>query len=460
MTAVKPFYARELSEYPVGARRLRLVAVAVLAGLIANFEAEMAPVLPLMLEDLDMSLSTYGLIAAISLIAGAMSAGIGGRLSDTWGRVTVLVPALLFTSFCVYAMVFVQTPRDLLIVRCALSFIEGAAITTTAGLVRDFTPRVGRATAFGFWTWGPVGANFLAAAIAGWTLPIFGSWQSQFVIIGSVALVASLAIAWSIADISPNLRAQVIASVEQIKGHEGEGQVQDWGRARELLRHPHIWAHLVGVTLWLVLYYTFNLYGPTLIQQSFGVTTAQAATVMAYFWVLNLGMLILVGWLSDRFQVRKPVSLVGAVLTTACSVYFIGLMGGNPGIGLLSVAGALLGAFMAIAFVPWMANFSEDAEDVKAILQGTAWGAWGMSVRVMIIVVLLTAPLTVEAAGSWVTWMIIATVCEALFIPAVFLFKGRWRPARRAAGPTALADQPTRRAHDVARGGDTGNRAG
>lgn len=437
---MKPFYVRELTEYPTGGRRVKLVAVAVLACLIASYEAEIAPVLPLLLEDLDMSLTTYGLVAGLSLIAGAISAAIGGRLSDKWGRVTLLVPTLLLTSFCVYAMVLVQSATDLLVVRALLSFIEGAAATTTAGLVRDFAPRVGRAMAFGFWTWGPVGANFLGAAIAGWTLPIFGTWQSQFVIIGTVALLASLFIAANIADISPNLRAQVIASVDQIKQHEGDGKVQDWGRVRELLRHPHIWAHLIGITLWLVLYYTFALYGPTMIQQSFGVTTAQAATVMAYFWVLNLAMLILVGWLSDRLQVRKPVSLAGAVLTTACSVYFIGLMGSGPGMMMLSATGALLGAFMGIAFVPWMANFSEDAEDVKAILQGAAWGAWGMSIRVMILGVLLICPLVVEAAGSWTTWMIIATGCEVLFIPAVFLFKGPWRSARPITPAPAPAD--------------------
>ena len=80
---------------------------------------------------------------------------------------------------------------QLLVVRSLLLFVEGAAVTTTAGLVRDFSPRLGRATAFGFWTWGPVGANFLAAGIAGATLPIFTTWRSQFVIIGSIALLVS-----------------------------------------------------------------------------------------------------------------------------------------------------------------------------------------------------------------------------------------------------------------------------
>src|SRR6185295_16752538 len=100
--------------------------------------------------------------------AGAISAGIGGRMADRWGRTLLLVPTLFATAVCDFATAFITSPTQLLIVRSLLLFIEGAAVTTTAGLVRDFSPRLGRATAFAFWTWGPVGANFLAAGIAGW----------------------------------------------------------------------------------------------------------------------------------------------------------------------------------------------------------------------------------------------------------------------------------------------------
>ncbi|MFD0471363.1 hypothetical protein ACFQ0B_25890 [Nonomuraea thailandensis] len=86
-----------------------------------------------------------------------------------------------------------------------LAFVDGVAMASTAPLIRDFSPRLGRAQAFGFWTWGPVGANFLAAAVAGWTLPIFNdSWRSQFVIMGCFSLVISAVIAFNIADLSPS----------------------------------------------------------------------------------------------------------------------------------------------------------------------------------------------------------------------------------------------------------------
>jgi len=52
-------YVRELDEYPQGLRRLRLLATAVLAILIGSYEAQIAPVVPLLLKDLHISLTTY-----------------------------------------------------------------------------------------------------------------------------------------------------------------------------------------------------------------------------------------------------------------------------------------------------------------------------------------------------------------------------------------------------------------
>jgi len=164
---MKVSYVRYLDSYPTGRKRAFLLTMAVLASLITSYEAAIAPVVPLLLEDLQMTLPTYGAISAAAAVAGALSGIIAGRLTDKVGRVKLLVPAMLVTALLCFAMTLVTTPGELLTVRCVLSFVDGIAIACTAPLVRDFSPRMGRATAFGFWTWGPVGANFLSAAIAG-----------------------------------------------------------------------------------------------------------------------------------------------------------------------------------------------------------------------------------------------------------------------------------------------------
>jgi MFS family permease len=149
-------------------------------------------------------------VSAVAAVSGAIAAALGGRLTDHLGRVRLLVPLMLLTALCCFAMTLVHSARDLLIARVVLTFVDGMAMASTAPLVRDFSPRLGRAQAFGFWTWGPVGASLIASGLAAWTLPIFhDAWRSQFVIMGGVSLVMSVVIATNVADLSPQLRARI-----------------------------------------------------------------------------------------------------------------------------------------------------------------------------------------------------------------------------------------------------------
>ncbi|MFI6814827.1 MFS transporter [Nonomuraea sp. NPDC050328] len=431
----RPFYVRELTVYPVGARRVRLLAVAVLASLVANFETTLGTILPLLMSDLKMSLSTYGLIAAASVLVAGISAGFGGILSDRWGRVTILVPTLTVTAACNFLLAMVETTGQLFAVRCLMLFIEGAGITITASLVRDFSPRMGRAQSFGFWTWGPVGAGFLASGLAGLTLPMFGyAWQSQAIIMGVVSLILCAIIIWQIAEPCAALRAQVLTAESAVSAEEKV----DPGKVRELLRHPHLWAHVFGNTGWQVLYWTFAIFGPTILFGAFGLDTATANGVVALGLVLNAVVVIGVGRLSDRQQVRKPYILGGTVLTIATLAYFISLVGERPGAAHIAVVYALLFVFLGVAYVPWMAAFSEDAEDVDSRLQGAALGLWGMVVRIMVVVLLVTATAVAEGSG-WGTWLLIALAGQVLFLASLPFFRGSWRTARIPAPAPAPA---------------------
>jgi OPA family glycerol-3-phosphate transporter-like MFS transporter len=431
------FRVRELDEYPAGARRMRILAMAVLAILIGSYEGVIAPVVPLLLADLHMTLATYGLVSATAVLAGAAAAVVGGRLTDSLGRARLLVPLMCCTGLCCFLMVLVHSPTQLLLARILLAVVDGAAMASTAPLVRDFSPRTGRAQGFGFWTWGPVGANFLAAAIAGATLPLFhDSWRSQFVIMGVFSLVATVVIAFNIADLSPELRARIRQSEHRTL--TPAGRQEHAPQLRELLRHGHIWAHVVGIALWLVIYLTLSLLGQTMMAEGFHLSVATASNVMAAFWTLDLVVLVLVGRLSDRLQLRKPLCVVGTVLGLAVTGYLIWLLHHPAGVTHLQlmVTGALLGGVLALAYSPWMANYSEDAEDIDPRLQGSAWGLFGGLSKGMAVVVLFVVPRAVSVVG-WDGWMIIGALCLAAFVPAVFVFRGPWRANRGRATVTA-----------------------
>ncbi len=419
-------YVRQLDEYPEGLRRLWILAMVVLAVLVGSYEAQIAPVVPLLLTDLRIDLTTYGSVSAVATVSGAVAAGLGGRLTDHVGRVRLLVPLMLLTALCCFGMTMVHSARDLLIARVVLAFVDGMALASTAPLIRDFSPRLGRAQAFGFWTWGPVGASVLAAGLAAWTLPIFhNSWRSQFVIMGVVSLVLSLVIAANIAELSPQLRARIRQTERSVAA--GTTDALRPARGRDLFAHPRLWAHSLGISAWLVLYLTLAMYGPTMLVGSFAVSTARASVIMAVFWMVCLVVLVVVGRISDRLQLRKPFALAGTLAAALVLGYLLVLTGRETvSAGHLMGTGALLGAALAVSYGPWMANFSEDAEDADPRLQGTAWGIFGLLSRTVAVVVLLAVPRTVAVAG-WRAWLAIALVCLLLFVPAVFLFGGAWR---------------------------------
>ncbi len=253
---------------------------------------------------------------------------------------------------------------------------------------------------------------------------------------GCFSLVISAVIAFNIADLSPELRARIQHT------ERAASDVVDLGRPprmRTLFARRNIWAHVVGISLWLVLYITLSLFGQTMLVGALGISSAEASTIMAAFWSLNLITLIVTGRLSDRTQLRKPFSLggtVAAVLVTA----FLAVSLGREGVstGTLMVAGALLGGSLGVAYAPWMANYSEDAEDADPRLQGTAWGLFGFLSKSIAVIGLLVIPHVVEAT-SWQTWLFVALGCLVLFIPAIMLFNGPWRRRPAPAAPAPVS---------------------
>jgi uncharacterized sodium:solute symporter family permease YidK len=45
----------------------------------------------------------------------------------------------------------------------------------------------------------------------------------------------------------------------------------------------------------------------------------------------------------------------------------------------------------------------------------------------MIVLIVVVSPQIVAATQGWTSWLIIAAVFEAAYIPVVFAFKGPWR---------------------------------
>ena len=184
----------------------------------------------------------------------------------------------------------------------AVSFVEGIALVATPALIRDFSPQVGRATAMGFWTIGPVLGSLTVSAIITLTLPIYQTWQSEFYICGAVSLVLFVLAFLFLRELAPALRDQLMVSERdrvlielKAKGLDIEAALRNpW---RQML-HLDVIASALGVSVLLVFYYTAVAFGVIYSVTMFQFSVEQANALGNWSWATNAVALIVAGLLS------------------------------------------------------------------------------------------------------------------------------------------------------------------
>ncbi|MGO9452529.1 MAG: MFS transporter [Candidatus Binataceae bacterium] len=413
---------RTLTQYPLGPHRWALLLMTVLAIILASYEFQLAPVLSLLLPYLHLSKIGYGYFVSFTVLISAISAFFGGPLADRYGRVVIIDSCLAVVTLLVFANLLVVGIKSFIVVRTTMGIVAGLMAGAGAALVRDMSPRLSRALAFGLLTIGPVGSNYLANFIAGVTLPIYHTWQSQMWIMGFLGIAMYVPIILFLKDLSPELRVRIyqseVAAVEA-EGHRLPSASELPSNAREafatLLKHFEPWLMVLPFTVSLSLYIAIQAFGPLMFTESFHYTPADAAAMCAYFWLGNMGALIVTGLISDRLQLRKPIAILGAILTSALLVWWIPTFGEALPRHMMTIVATVLGCCLAIGSVPWAAQYSEALEEISPALQATGWAFYGLITRGW---VAISAPLmlTIAVRYGWASWM--------KFALAAFIFFG------------------------------------
>ncbi len=422
------FNHRDIHTYPRGWFQIGLLVVVVLANVVASYEGELAPIAPILLPYLKLTTIDYGfIVAGTTAVSGIVAIVVGHRL-DRYGRSLFVSAGTFVTALMVFLMTLVHTSLEFIIVRLIMAITLGVVAPATSGLVRDFTPRVGRALGFGFWTFGPVGANFAAAGIAGATLPIFhDAWQSQFVIMGILCLILSIIVVLFIRDMSPELRAQVVRNRQEVAvaQEKAKATTKTMASPRLVYRAPRIWALAIGITLFLLLYFFATAFGPIYLTSAFKYPPAVAASVSSYFWLANLGALLVVGYISDRLQLRKIISFLGVLCLLVFMYFWIHLIGHAVPPGRMILYTSLQGIFLGMGYGPWMALFSENIEDIHPTLQGTGWAVLTM-VEYVLAGAAGAVTFLVVASSGWAAWLDVCWAGVLVYAVLIFFGRGPW----------------------------------
>jgi MFS family permease len=406
-------WRRQLEAYPDTRPRLLYLAITVLATITLYYELYVVgSVSTLVLADLHMSFTFFVVILAVGNLIGAFGSLFAG-LADRLGRANLVVGGLLVTGVLTAFVLPATTSRwEFGIASFGVGLVEGICLVATPALIRDFSPQVGRATAMGFWTAGPVAGSLIVAIVGSATIPAVvtdpGIWTHQYVICGIAGLVVWLIALVGLRELSPRLRDQLMVTIRDRALIEARAKGLDIEAA---LRHPFrqllkadIVVSAFAVSVMLLIYYTAVGFSLIYLTTVFGFSVKDANGLGNWNWGFNVIAVLLIGVISDRFRVRKPFMVIGGIIAAVMTVVYLEQAGHHPGYYTLAVMLAVLSLGLGIAFTPWMASFTETVEARNPALTATGLAIWGWIQRVVVFASFLIIPAIVSSVTPLVTY--------------------------------------------------------
>jgi MFS family permease len=421
--AVSGLWRRQLDHYPDTRPRVTYLAIVVLAT-IALYYAFYIPgaVSPSIIATFGMTFPTYVYIIVIANAVGAFGSLAAG-LADRWGRANLVAYGLVIVGLLVlFGIPNAGNSFTYGFLFAIIGAVEGIILVATPALVRDYSPQLGRASAMGFWTLGPVLGSLVVAIVSSNTLSHLTAWQDQFIICGIAVLVVGVFAVVGLRELSPQLRDQLMVSIRDRTLVEARARGLD---VRELTRRP--WRQMLrldiigsafAIAVFLLIYYTavgfFTIYFSAI--HNYSLSTANS--IGDWFWGFDAGALIIIGIISDRLRVRKPFMVLGAVGAIVMTIVFLNL-GKGTGYSTFAVVISVNAVFLAIAYAPWMASFTETVEKHNPALTATGLAVWGWIIRAVIAISLLILPVVVGSMTPLVTYGTQVGALSAKYAPEI-----------------------------------------
>ena len=300
-------WRRQLNHYPDTRPRVMYLGITVLATIMLYYELYVGgSVSTFILPNLKMSFTFFVLTLAFGNLIGAFGSLFAG-LTDRLGRANLVVFGLLFTGVFVAFILPAATNKWVFTIEgFVVGVVEGICLVATPALIRDFSPQVGRATAMGFWTSGPVLGSLIVAEVGSFTIPAATTpqsdprfWTTQYHYCGIAGLVVFVvALIW-LRELSPNLRDQLMVTLRDRALIEAKAKGIDIEAA---LRHPFrqllkadVVVSALAVSLMLMIYYTAVGFSVIYLSSVFGLSTKDANGLGNWNWGFNVIAVILIG---------------------------------------------------------------------------------------------------------------------------------------------------------------------
>jgi MFS family permease len=392
------------------------LAITVLATITLYYELYVGgSVSTLILNNLHMSFTFFVETLAFGALIGAIGSLFAG-LTDRLGRANLVVFGLLFTGIFVLFVLPAATDKwTYTIESFVVGFVEGVCLVATPALIRDFSPQVGRATAMGFWTSGPVLGSLIVSVVGTATIPAVINdprfWTHEYRICGIAGLVVFVIALVGLKELSPALRDQLMVSMRDRVLIEARAKGLTEADIAAALRNPFrqllkadIIISSLAVSIMLLFYYTSVAFSVIYLNSVFGLSLKDANGLGNWTWGFNVIAVIAVGIISDRFRVRKPFMVIGGILGAVMVVVYLMQAGHHPGYYTLALILALISFGLGVAYTPWMASFTETVEARNPALTATGLAIWGLIIRIVVFLAYLFLPLVINTVTPLVNY--------------------------------------------------------
>jgi MFS family permease len=407
---------RQLQTYPATVPRITYLAITVLATVTLYYELYVGgSVSTLQLTNFNMSFTFYVTMLAIGNLIGAFGSLTAG-LADRSGRANLVVYGLLFTGvYTLWVIPAATTEWLFALATLVVGAVEGICLVATPALIRDFSPQVGRATAMGFWTSGPVLGSLIVSAVATATIPAVvgnsGFWTHEYRICGVVGLIVFAIAFIGLRELSPALRDQLMVRMHDRILVEARARGLDEEEIKAALKHPFrqllkadVIISAFAVSVMLLIYYTAVLASVIYLNTVFGFSVKNANGLGNWNWGFNAIGVILIGLVSDWFRVRKPFMVIGGVGGAVMVVVYLLQAGHHPGYYTLALMLAALAFCLGVAYTPWMASFTETVEARNPALTATGLAIWGLIIRIVVCISFLIIPVVIRSVTPLVDY--------------------------------------------------------
>ncbi|MET8955189.1 MFS transporter [Streptomyces sp. NPDC004533] len=396
-------WRRELNDYPVTSRRMAYLAIVVLTTVVLYYAlyVQYAVATSIILH-FHMTYSYFVWVSVIGNAVGAFASLVAG-LADRWGRANMVVYGLLIAALLsLLGLPNAPDKSTYLVLFAGLSFIEGIVLVATPALIRDFSPQLGRATAMGYWTMGPVIGSLVVTVVTSSTLS-FAGWQDELRYSGWAGLAVFVLALVGLRELSPRLRDQIMVSLRDRALVEARAKGMNARTAtkahwRQMLRLDVV-GSATAVSLFLFLY--FGAVGNLVVYfaATFGYSEQRTNGLANWYWAANAVALVAAGLLSDRLKVRKPFMIVGAIGSIVVTVLFA-LHATEPRTGYYTFAALFvaIGVLTGVTYAPWMASFTETVEKQNPAATATGLAVWGWIIRAVVAISTAFVPVVVTSA--------------------------------------------------------------